>query len=121
MVYTVAVYNVADLKYLRAMLTNQNCMHKEIKSRLNLGNAGQHLVQNPSSAYILSKNIKIEICRTISLPVVYWCGTWSHTLRKERSLRMSENRVLRNVFEPQREEVTGECRKPKKMRSFMIG
>ena len=39
------------------------------------------------------------------------CETWSFTLRKERRLRVFENRVLRRIFEPEREEVTGEWRK----------
>jgi hypothetical protein len=37
--------------------------------------------------------------------------TWSLTLRKERRLRVFENRVLRRVFGPMRDEVTGEWRK----------
>jgi len=46
------------------------------------------------------------------LPVVlYGCETWSLTLREERRLRLSENRVLRRIFGPKREEVTGEWRK----------
>jgi len=57
------------------------------------------------------KNIKIKIYRTITLPVVlYGCETWSLTLREERRLRVSENRVLR-IFGPKRDEVTGEWRK----------
>jgi hypothetical protein len=61
---------------------------------------------------MLSKNIKIEICRTIILSVVlHGCDTWSFTLREEHSLRMFENMVLRMVFGPQREEATGECRR----------
>jgi len=45
--------------------------------------------------------------RTIILPVVlYGCETWSLTLREERSLRMFENRVLRRIFGPKRDEVT---------------
>jgi len=43
--------------------------------------------------------------------VLYGCETWSLKLREERRLRVSENRVLRRVFEPKRDEVTGECRK----------
>ena len=50
--------------------------------------------------------------RTIILPVVlYGCETWSPTLREERRLRVFENRVLRRVFGPKRDEVTGERRK----------
>jgi len=46
------------------------------------------------------------------LPVVlYGCETWSLTLREEGRLRMFENRVLRRVFGPKRDEVTGEWRK----------
>jgi hypothetical protein len=61
---------------------------------------------------LLSKNLKIKIYRTIILPVVlYGCKTWSRTLREERRLRVSENRVLRKVFGPKRDEVTGEWRK----------
>jgi len=49
---------------------------------------------------------------TIILPVVLnGYETWSLTLREERGLRMSENRVLRRVFGPKRDEVTGEWRK----------
>jgi len=56
--------------------------------------------------------MKIEIYRTIILPVVmYWCETWSLTLREERRLRVFENRVLRRIFGPKRDEVTGEWRK----------
>jgi len=58
------------------------------------------------------QKLKIMIYRTIILPVVlYGCETWSLTLREERRLRMFENRALRRVFGPKRNEVTGEWRK----------
>jgi hypothetical protein len=61
---------------------------------------------------LLSKNLKIKIYRTIILPVVlYGCETWSLTLREERRLREFGNRVLRRVFGPKRDEVTGKWRK----------
>ena len=41
---------------------------------------------------------------------LYGCETCSLTLREERRLRMFENRVLRRVFGPKRDEVTGEWR-----------
>jgi hypothetical protein len=60
---------------------------------------------------LLSRNVKVKICKTIILPVVlYGCETWSLTLREEHRLRVFENRVLR-IFGPQRDEVTGEWRK----------
>ena len=43
--------------------------------------------------------------------VLYGCETWSLTLREERRLRVFENRVLRRVFGPKRDEVTGEWKK----------
>jgi hypothetical protein len=46
------------------------------------------------------------------LPVVlYVCETWSLTLREEHRLRVFKNRVLRRIFEPKRDEVTGEWRR----------
>jgi hypothetical protein len=54
----------------------------------------------------------IRIYKTIILPVVlYGCENWSLTLREERRLRVFENRVLRRIFRPKRDEVTGEWRK----------
>ena len=66
-------------------------------------------MQNLLSSRLLSKSLKIKIYRTIILPVVlYWCETWSLTLREERKLRVFENMVLRRIFGPRGEEVTGE-------------
>ena len=46
------------------------------------------------------------------MPVaLYGCETWSLTLREERRLRVFENRVLRGIFGPKRDEVTREWRK----------
>ena len=57
-------------------------------------------------------HLKIKIYRTIILPaVLYGCETWSLTLKEERRLRVFENRVLRRVFGPKSNEVTGELRK----------
>ena len=58
------------------------------------------------------QKFKIKKYRIITLPVVlYGCETWSLTLREERRLRVFENRVLRRIFGPKRDEVTGEWRK----------
>ena len=58
------------------------------------------------------KYLKTKMHRTIILPIVlYGCETWSLTMRVERRLRVFENRVLRRIFGPKRNEVTGEWRK----------
>jgi len=79
---------------------------------LKLGNAFYYSVQNLLTSRLLSKNLKIKIYRTIILPVVlYGCETWSLILREERRPRVFENRVLRRVFGPKRDEVRGERKK----------
>jgi hypothetical protein len=61
---------------------------------------------------MLYENLKIRIFKTIILPVVlYGCKTSSLTIREEHRLGVFENRVLRRIFGPKRDEVTGEWRK----------
>jgi len=101
---------VEEFKYLGTTLTNQNYIQEGIKSRLKLGNVCYYSVQNLLSSSLLSKTLKIKIytSRTIILPVVlYGCETWSLTLREESRLRVFENRVLRRVFGPKRDEIRG--------------
>jgi hypothetical protein len=59
----------------------------------------------------LSGNLKVKIYKTIILPVLYGCETWYLTLREGNRLRVFENRILRRIFGPKRDEVTGEWRK----------
>jgi len=69
-------------------------------------------MQNLLSSRLLPKNLKIKIYRTIILPVVlYGCETWSLILREERKPRVFENMVLRRIFGPRKDEVTGEWRR----------
>jgi hypothetical protein len=84
-------------------------MHEEIKSRMKNWNACYHSIQSLLSSRLLSENVKVEMYKTIILPVVlFGCDTLSLTLREEHRLRVFENRVLRRIFRPRREEVTGE-------------
>jgi hypothetical protein len=71
---------------------------------LDSGNAYHHSVQKLSSR-LLATNVKIRIYKTIIFPVVlYGCETWSLTLREEHRLRVFENRVLRGIFGPKRDD-----------------
>jgi hypothetical protein len=104
--------NVSQLKYLGTTVTNQNLIQEEIKRRLNSGNDCYRSVQSLLSSRLLSKNLKIRIYKTVILPVVlYGCEMWSVTLREVHKLRVFENRVLRRIFGPKKDEVTGEWRK----------
>jgi len=107
-----SIERVEEFKYLGTTLTNKSSIQEEIKSRLKVRNACYYSVQNLLSSSLLSKNLKIKIYIIIILPVVLnGCETWSLTLREERRLRVFENRVLRRVFGPKRDEVTEEWRK----------
>jgi hypothetical protein len=100
---------VEQFKYLGTTLTNRNSIQEEIKSRLKSRNTCYHSVQDLLSSSLLSKNTKIKIYRIIMLPVVlYGCETWSLTLREEHRLRVFENRALRRIFGPKKDELTGE-------------
>jgi hypothetical protein len=97
---------------LRTTVTNENCIHEEMKSRLNSGTACYHSVQSFLSSFPLYKNLEIKVYKIIILPVVlHGCETWSVILREEYSLKVSENRVLRRIFGPKWEEVAGSWRR----------
>jgi hypothetical protein len=87
--------NVAKFKYLGMTLMNKNNIHDEIKSRLNSGNDCYYSVQNLLSSCLISKNLKIKVYKTVILPVV---------LGEEHRLRVFENKVLKRIFGPKREE-----------------
>jgi hypothetical protein len=92
-------------------VTNQNLIQEKIKRRLNYSNAYYHSVPKLLSSRLLSKTVRIRAKKTIISPVVlYGCDNWSLTLREEHRLRMFEYRVLRRIFGPKSDEVTGEWR-----------
>jgi hypothetical protein len=98
--------NMAQIKYLGTTITSQNVIQEEIKNRFYSGNVCYHSVQNLLSSCLLSRNIKIAICKTIILFVVlHACENWSLILREEHRLRVFEGRVLRRLFGPERDKV----------------
>jgi hypothetical protein len=66
----------------------------------------------PSVLLPVVEERRVKIYKTIILSVVlYGCQTWSPTLREECRLRVFQNRVLRRIFGPNRDEGTGQWRK----------
>jgi hypothetical protein len=63
------------------------------------------------SSRLLSRNVKVKVYKPIILPVLYGCETWPVSLREEHRLRVFESRVLRRIFGPKRDEMTGEWKK----------
>jgi hypothetical protein len=85
------------------------CVHENVKNRLNSENACYLLVQESLSFHLLSKNMKMKIYGDTVFPVVLCsCETQSLILREGHRLRVFEKRVLRKIFGPKREDVTGD-------------
>jgi hypothetical protein len=79
---------------------------------LNSGNVCYRSVESLSSSRLLSRNAWVKIYKTTILPVaLYGREAWSLALREVHILRMLENSVLRRIFGPKLDEVTGEWRK----------
>ena len=109
---TLSFENVEKFRYLGVTVTNTNDIRKEIKSRINMGNACYYSLEKILSSCLLSKKLKVKPYKTIILSVVlYGCETWSLTLREEHRLRVFENIVLGKIFGAKKDEITGEWRK----------
>ena len=59
---------------------------------------------------VVMDSVTFFVCFSFTV-VLYGCETWSSTLREERNLRVFENMVLRRIFGPRTNEVTGEWRR----------
>jgi hypothetical protein len=106
------IEKVNKFKYLGAYITSRNEVAEEIKSRLVSGNACFFSVQKLLASRLISRKLKLKLYRTVILPVIlYGCESWSTTLADEHKLRVFENKVLRKIYGPKRDEITGEWRR----------
>ena len=103
---------VQQCKCLATAITDRTSVQEEIKERTEVRRC---LVSFGAEWFVFQcaiQTVTIKTHRNVTLPVVlYGCETWSLTLREERRLRVFENAVLRKIFVPKRDEVTGELRK----------
>ena len=97
-----------QFKYLGVSVTNTNGICKEIKCRINMGNACYYSPDNILLSSLLSKKLKVNTYKTIILPVVlYSFETWSLTFREDQRLRVFENKVVKMIFGAKRDVITG--------------
>lgn len=91
--------NVTEIKYLGKTLLNQDCIHEEMKTTLNVGNVCYGLVLYLLSSWLLSKNMAIQRYKNVILPVVLCrCQTWSLTVREEQGIRLFRNWMLNEIL-----------------------
>jgi hypothetical protein len=111
--YNILIKFGTPMKLLRPKYyLNETYMKIRIRKHLCDVQCSSHAVQGRASSRLLSKNVESKVHKTIILPVVlYGCENWSFTLREEHRLRVFDNRVLRGIFGPERDEVTGGWRK----------
>jgi hypothetical protein len=85
---------VKMFKYLGTTITNQNFIHKKIKTIIYSGNVCYHLIQNPLRSCLLCKNLKTKMHKTV---IVSECDTWFLTLWEEQRLSVLESNVPRRI------------------------
>ena len=90
-------------------LKNKNSIQEDNKSSLKSGNACYHSVQNILSSSLLSKKKKDEDIQNDNFACCFYgCENWSLTVKQIHRQRMFENGVLRRIFGPKKNYVTGE-------------
>jgi hypothetical protein len=103
--------NLTPFRYFGTIVTNDNFIYEEIKTRIISGNA---TIQFKTFRLLPSavRKVQIKVYKTIILPLVlYYSETLSLTLREEYRMRVFENRFLRRMFRPKKDEVIGDRRK----------
>jgi hypothetical protein len=106
---------VLQFKYLGTAVPDQYLTWRggEVRGRLNSGNACYHLVQNLLFSHLFERNKKQNIQDyTFACGFAWESDPWSLTLGEEHRLKVLENRMLRRIFEPKRDEVTGGWKNP---------
>jgi len=103
---------VDEFKYLGTILTSDNNNKTEINRRLHAGNGCYYATNTLLKSRLLSRNTKVRIYKTIIKPVfTYGCETWVLTKGEENKFKVFENKVIRKIYGPKKDEETGGLRK----------
>ena len=98
-----------ELHNLRKLLYGTKCKLESHVEKIRTFGRRKEYIYNVCKAHRINVSVG-EVCIILRV-VLYGCETWSLKLREERRLKVFENRVLRRIFGPKRDEVTGEWRK----------
>jgi hypothetical protein len=102
---------VREFIYLGSILTEKNDELTEIKARLQSGNKCYYRLSNLLKTRMISKNLKIQLYRTLIRPVVmYGCEVWTLRKSEQNRLLIFERKILRRIFGPCKDDTTGEWR-----------
>jgi hypothetical protein len=109
----------SSFKYLGSLITEDNNMKEEIRSRIAGGNRCYLALQRIFKARSLSKNLKLKVYRTIVRPVVmYGSETWTSLKEDEEFLRRWERKILRQIFGAVRDGENWRIRTNEELRSL---
>lgn len=111
---TINNYNferVQRFKYLGAVITDDNDVTEEIKSRIQSGNRCLFALDKLIKSRNLTRSSKIKIYKSIVRPVLtYGSETWTMTKANEEKLRRFERKILRKIFGPHHDVTTNQYR-----------
>lgn len=90
-----------EMKYLGTMITDNNDITKEIKTRINAGNRCLYSLLNIMKSRDVSRKCKIKLYKTLIRPVVtYGCESWTLTQKSEELINRFERKVMRIIYGP---------------------
>ena len=97
---------VQSYRYLGSTVNSDNSIEEEIQNRITLGNKAYHANQFLFKSRLVSKKLKMKLCRNIIRPVVtYACETWVLKETIKNKLMVFERKVLRKIFGPTEEKM----------------
>jgi hypothetical protein len=105
---------VNSFKYLGSIVSENNDITKEVAARIQAGNRTYYGLESLLSSRSLSREIKRRLCTSLIRPVVlYGSETWVLRKSDENKFLILERKILRKIFGPIKNDITGDWRRRK--------